>query len=182
MRNSIVQLFLILILLSGFAAAGEEQQPGPPAWFLNHIAFLTQGRWIADNTPFKSDGEPYDAYGMEYEKGIGGKSVRGRLFGLIDGKEVATFWEFHTVWRPSDNRVIAYQFGGDGTFAEGPLIATGEHTQRMEQVFYSPGGQHWASGHETEEAADGVFITRSFDIGEDGSWAIGRAYTWRVED
>lgn len=172
--------FVLPMLFAGPAALAEDASAGPPPWFLQHMEFLTQGRWITDNSQYKSESEPFDAYGMEYEKGIGGKSVRGRLFGLIDNKEVATFWEFHTVWHPAENRVLAFQFGGDGTYAVGPMIATGEHSHRMEQVFYSPNGSSRSSGHETDEAKDGSFITRSFDISADGSWHPQRAYTWRV--
>lgn len=181
MQKYIARLLLVLMLLPGCAASAEVPAQSLPEWFLAHIEFLTQGRWITDNSPHKSEDEPFDAYGMEYEKGLGGKSVRGRLFGLVNGKEVATFWEFHTVWHPGNNRVIAYQFGSDGTFAEGPLVATGKHTQRMEQVFYRPDGQSWKSGHETEEAADGTFITQSFDIGDDGAWRKGRLYIWSLQ-
>lgn len=169
-----------LLALAGPPTQAAEPA-GPPAWFLAHIGFLTQGRWLTDNSQYKSDNEPFDQYGMEYEAGLGGMRVRGRLFGLVDGKEVATFWEFLTVWNPAENRVLAYQFGGDGTYAVGPVVATGERTHRMQQTFWRPDGTSWQSGHENEEASDGSFVTRSFDLDADGSWRASRVYIWRTE-
>lgn len=174
-------LFLLLTVATLPGQAADPPAPAaPPAWFLAHIEFLTQGRWITNNEDYKSDNEPFDEYGMEYEAGLGGQRVRGRLFGLVDGKEVATFWEFLTVWHPAENRVLAFQFGADGTYATGTVVATGEHTHRTEQTFWRPDGSSWRSGHENEEASDGSFITRSFDIEADGSWTAKRVYTWRV--
>lgn len=173
---------ILAILACLTLTADAAEPPGPPTWFLQHIGFLTQGRWITDNDAYQSENEPFEQYGMEYEAGLGGLRVRGRLFGLVDGKEVATFWEFLTVWHPAENRVLAYQFGADGTYAVGPVIATGKHSHRTEQTFWRPDGSSWRTGHETEEGSDGSFVTRSYDIAADGSWQASRVYTWHIKN
>ena len=32
------------------------------------------GNWVADNSKFKNDVDPMDAYGIEWERGLGKKS------------------------------------------------------------------------------------------------------------
>jgi hypothetical protein len=42
-----------------------------------------------------------DAYGITWEWGLNKKSPVDRLYGLRDGKEVGTFWEFREFWHRS---------------------------------------------------------------------------------
>lgn len=173
---------LAALFLAAAVAAAAEPSPGPPAWFLEHVEFMTRegGRWITDNSAYRSENEPFDQYGMVWEKGIDGQSLKGRLFGLAEGREVATFWEFRTVWHPRENRVHAFQWGGHGVYADGVMIGTGERSHRSEQEFIRSDGSSFSSGHESSEQEDGSYLTRSFDIGPDGSWQPRRSYLWKL--
>lgn len=154
----------------------------PPEWFLSHMAFMTQGsgRWIADNAPFKSEGEPNDAYGTEWNYGAGKKSMTGRLFAFRDGKELGTIWEFRVFWDPGRRQARIIQFGRDGTLGEGELTSTGEKTTRSEQTFSDPSGGSTIVGHDTSEEP-GVHVTRSFDVKPDGTRVKRRDYAWKLQ-
>jgi hypothetical protein len=67
------------------------------------------GTWVTDNTPHRSPDEPFDAYGMEWTLGIGGKTLVGRLYGMRDKKDVHTSWEFREFWHPGDGELVASQ-------------------------------------------------------------------------
>lgn len=56
------------------------------------------GTWIADNAEYKSDNEPYDAYGMEWKWGVGQKSLTGRLYAIKDGKDIGSLFQFRRYW------------------------------------------------------------------------------------
>jgi hypothetical protein len=78
------------------------------------------GTWIADNSAFKDANDTTDAYGIDWSWGLGRKSLIGRLYGIKDGKEIGTFWEFREFWDPGQGQVMATQFGGNGTYGVGP--------------------------------------------------------------
>ncbi len=177
---------MVALLPAHAAAAAEGEVPAPkqpPEWFLEHIEFITRdgGRWIADNGAYRGSDEPFEAYGMVWERGIGGMSLKGRLFGLQNGEEVGPFWEFRSFWHPERNRVLAYQFGNAALFGAGPMVATGERSHRSEQTFYQADGGTFTVGHESREAEDGSYETASFDILADGSWTPRRRYVWRLQ-
>lgn len=163
------------------AAGSVPTRAAAPEWFTRHLEFLVQGsgRWIADNTPFKSESEPFDAYGMEWRWGVGRKSATGRLFAIRDGKELGDIWQFRLAWDPGRGEARAMQFGSDGSFGDGVMTSTGPRETRAEQTFFNPDGSKMVVGHETTEAP-GEQITRSFSIAADGSRSPRRTYTWRL--
>lgn len=152
-----------------------------PSWLRNHMSFLARdgGRWITDNSGYRAEGEPFDGYGIEWRWGLGELSLTGRLFGLQDGEEQGTFWEFRTVWHPGLGQAMAYQFGASGVVGEGIIEHTGAGQTRMTQTFHGIDGSSFTVGHESEDAPDGTHITKSFDIQPDGSWKPRRTYVWR---
>lgn len=175
MRRAWRQLVMAAVAaLVPLAALGQ----GPPEWFLAHIEHLTAegGRWLTDNSEYRSVEEPYDAFGLEWEAGLGGVSLKGRLFALRDGAEVETFWELRSVWHPGEKRVHAYQWGGNGVYAEGTTVWTEGDVLRTEQEFFGPASS-FRVGHE-EWVEDGKIHTVSYDIGVDGSWKKRRIYVW----
>ena len=174
---------LALSLLASLALAAPRPIPQPeaPAWFGEHMSFLTEGggRFVADNELHESPAEPFDAYGMEWTYGIGEMSVTGRLFGLKEGRELGTFWEFRTYFDPDSRRVRVLQFGADGTVGDGWLApAEGSEAGALaaEQTFSSPDGTTREVRHESVDADD-VHTTTSFQR-TDGEWVRDRGYVW----
>jgi hypothetical protein len=108
------------------------------------------GRWVADNTAYRSTDEPFDAYRIEWAWGLGNKSVQGRLFGLQGGEEAGTFWAFRKFWHAGEQQVKVYQFGSDGTVGIGTYERTGPHRSQLLQTFFYPDGTSARVGHRTE--------------------------------
>lgn len=167
----------MMALSSTHSSFGAE---GPPAWAMEEMR-STEGRWVADNSAYKSTEEPYDAYGLEWQSATGGTSITGRLFGLKAGKELGTFWEYRLIWHPERETLWLFQFGTDGTFGEGALVRTGPASTELEQTFYSPSGSMSRSGHR-ETKKEGQRITKSFGIDADGTWTPRREYVWVKEN
>ena len=127
------------------------------------------GVWIADNSEYESEQEPFDQYGIEWTWGLGEKTIRGRLFSLNDGEEMSTFWEFIQFWQPAEQKVLVYQFGGDGMVGYGELESISANKTRLLQRFTSLDGSSFSAGHES--ATNGNEQTgSSFDVDADGNW------------
>ena len=158
----------------------EPSEEALPKWLRDHMDFMTRdgGRWIADNSKYRSEQEPIDAYGTEWSWGIGRASMTGRLFGLKEGREVATFWEFRLMWHPGKKRAFLYQFGGDGRLGEGSMTSIEGGTEH-EQTFYMTDGSTLRARHRSLENGD-ENRTESFEW-QDGEWAPRRSYVWRRE-
>lgn len=181
--NSRLLIILFFYISSSSVCASDNnkdtQQHNIPPWFLEHIEYLTKngGTWIADNSDYKSEQEKHDFYASHWQKGIGGKSFTGRLYGITDGKESGTFWEFRAFWHPGQKRVIMQQFGANGAFGTGTLINIDNNNARGQQTFYSVDGSSFEGGHSfifEEEKQD----TSSYTILSDGSWKKNRTYIW----
>jgi len=152
-----------------------------PAWLRHDMEQLVAGtgRWITDNSAYKSEGEPWDQYGIEWKWGFAKRSITGRLFGLKDGKNIGTFWDFHMVWHPGRNEAILFQWGSDGTMGEGPMKPDGKGGTAMEQTFHAPDGGRTRVGHQSRFEGN-RHITESFDIKE-GAWVPRRTYVWVLQ-
>ncbi len=176
-----------LTLFAGWARSisGEKpetaaiQENSLPAWLQTHMEFMTRGDgfWVADNSRYKNENEPYDGYALEWKWGIGKKSIVGRLTGLKAGVETGLFWEYRLIWHPGEKQAVLYQFGGDGTFGSGPLRPGNEGTSELEQTFFSPNGASWKGRHESKDDGD-EHLTTSF-LFDDGEWQKSRDYVWR---
>jgi hypothetical protein len=183
-----------LVLLAGAAPENERQREKPeaagkpeavepgrvPPWLGDHMSHLAggTGRWIADNSAYKGEAEPWDRYGMEWKWGVGKRTIRGRLFALQGKQEKAEFWEYRLVWHPGEKRALLYQFGWDGTFGYGELKPSAKgRMNELEQTFYRPDGSSWKGRHESVETPD-EHRTKSFTM-KDGAWHESRTYVWR---
>lgn len=182
-RSTVCLFVLALAPLGASSSApprhGNDGPAPPPRWFETHMEFMTRGggRFITSNAPYHSDAEPLDQYGLEWSYGLGRKSLTGRLFGLADGKERATFWEFRTFWDPASKQVRVLQFGADGTVGEGWLAESEtEGVLASEQVFTSPEGGARRVRHESRDDVD-AHATKSFKRAGD-AWVADRDYTW----
>lgn len=171
---SILKYFAATLVAMSSIAAAE-----PPNWFQESLHRLAPDTsiWVADNSEYQNDKEPFETYVMEWRWGLGRHSAQGRLYGLVDGKDAGTFWEFRVFWHPEKQNAIVQQFGGDGTFGTGTIEPDGENRDRLEQVFHSPNGVMMHVGHKTVHHEDSNEGT-SFDILPDGTWQKRRMYTW----
>lgn len=153
----------------------------PPAWFLEEIGALSAdgGRWIADNSAFKSPEEPFEAYGIVWVAGFDGVTMTGRLFGIREGVETPAFWEFRQYWHPGAGEARLDQFGWGGVLGTGPMSRQGDLTV-TDQIFYRPDGSSYREGHRARFSDSDTHVTESFDI-VDGVWSARRKYTWKRE-
>ncbi len=152
-----------------------------PAWFEKKWSTDTQGtgKWIADNSKYKSESEPVDSYGIEYSRGAGKKSLKFRLYAISDNKESGTIWEYREFWHPGEKKVLVYQWGSDGTFGFGELkpMNLSQGKFELEQIFLQPDGTSYKTRHDTMET-ETERHSISYDY-SDGSWKKGRTYIWR---
>lgn len=181
--------FVVILILTGlafvpnlFAQEKSAENDSPPKWLIEHFTYMTEGKglWVADNSPFKSENEPFDAYGTEWTWGVGKQSIKGRLFALKDNKEVATFWEFRVFWHPEKRKAFIQQFGAGGAFGVGEMRVIESKDSSLnvtEQDFYIPGGADFLEMHHLIERK-GEHETKSFRL-EKGSWKLQRTYIWK---
>jgi len=173
-----------LVLLVGVVSLAADGQAtlaqGPPEWLRAEFEDLTAGggRWVADNSAYRSEQEPWDAYGLEWTWGIGRQSVKGRLYGISKGEEKASFWEYRLVWHPAERQAILHQFGAWGSLGQGPMKPAPDGGTELEQTFHEPDGRAWKLRH-TETSVAGERRSKSFDW-VDGAWKETRTYVWRL--
>lgn len=151
-----------------------------PGWMTREWKNLTNGTgiWIADNSTYKSDSEPYDQYGLEWEYGLGEKSVIGSLYGIISGKKVGTFWEFRSFWDPVKNKGITLQIGPDGTFGLGEISLIDPDTVQTIQTFYTPVGKSFEIKHYSLTTKY-EHNTCSYTLDKNNHWIKNRTYQWK---
>lgn len=152
-----------------------------PQWLLDDWAARTRdgGNWVTDNADFKSENEPFDAYGILWEYGLGEKHLRGRLYGIRDGQEIGTFWQFLEFWDPAAGEARIVQIASDGTVGQGRIWRQDDGSLKEQQTFTSPDGGSFESGHHSW-MEDGTHHTQSFRIVE-GEWVKNRLYKWALK-
>jgi hypothetical protein len=173
--TKILMVFLISIPL-------HSQSTKIPNWLVQEWEHLTYdtGIWITDNAAYQNENEPYDAYGLEWEWGLGKNSIKGKLFGIKDGENVGTFWEFRTFWHSGKEKAFTEQFGGDGTYGVGEISLRENDIPRMLQTFYSPDGSSYKVGHESVTTAT-EHKTTSYFVDGDDNWIKNRNYIWKPQ-
>jgi hypothetical protein len=172
---------VVLVAALAAAAASPPRNQGStdvPAWLATEWSRLTAGNgvWTTDNSQWRSANEPWDQYATEWKWGIGRKSLTGRLYGIRDGREGATFWQFRIYWQPEKREAIMLQFGGDGTVGEGTTRSIGPDATESIQTFTAPDGSTTQLRH-VSTLSDTVHDTQSFDR-VDGEWQARRRYIW----
>ncbi|MCB0547911.1 MAG: hypothetical protein KDD19_10020 [Phaeodactylibacter sp.] len=179
-------LVLLLPIYFTFALPAQESNPaGPPGapipqWLLDNWATRTQdrGTWITDNSAYKSDDEPFDAYGLQWEYGLGKKHLKGRLYCIREGKDAGAVWQFLEFWDPAAAEARIVQIGSDGTLGQGRIWRLDDGSVKEQQTFTSPGGGSFESGHHIW-MGNGENHTQSFSI-KDGEWIRRRYYIWKL--
>lgn len=169
-------LAMALLLTSWLVAADETKAP---AWFRAELARLTAhgGLRLADNTAYRSDAEPFDAYGVVWMADPDGSGATARLFAQTQGREVAEFWRFSLRWNAASGHADLVQTGQAGTVGRGTLSGFGEATL-MEQEFTLADGRKWRELHHAWFEGD-THVTRAYDWA-DGAWIAGRTYRWEL--
>lgn len=157
----------------------ERVEPQVPAWFLEHLDshMVGGGRWVADNQAYLSDSEPIGAYGIQWDWGAGRKSLRGRMFALAGGRETETIWDLRILWHPTEQRAQVFQYGSDGTLAEGLLQPEPDGRTRLELKFHAPDGSTRTVRHLEGLESDGARVSSSF-VRTPKGWAPRRTYVW----
>lgn len=180
MNRELIATFVFFNCLSCVLADDAPPAGAAPPWFLKEIATLTagSGRWVTDNSDYRTEQEPFDAYATEWVSSFDGTTMRGRLFGFKDGKETADFWEFRVYWHPQQKQAVIEQFGWGGTLGTGSMWQEGT-TTKSDQIFYTVDGGANRTGHVSTFPDAGTQVTASFNI--DGeTWTPRREYTWRL--
>lgn len=160
---------------------GVERGPDERELFQRYIDTLTAGTgiWVASNSQYQTEEEPFDAYKIAWRKGIGGRSAYGRMTALRGVDETDPIWEIRVYWHAGDNQARIMQFGNSGIFTDGPLRITRdgpEETVESVQTFYPPRGEAYRVRHVTE-LDEYVQHVESFQESEDG-WDPRRSYDW----
>ena len=178
MKRKVAFLLVVVsaLMLSAIQPVSNE---GIPTWVSEDWQFQMShtGIWITDNHEYKGEQEPFDAYGMQWDWGIGKKSLKGRMFCLQEGEEVATVWEFLQFWDSEAKVLRMLQIGRDGTVGQGTVTNLGQGKSKSQERFCNTAGQCFEVGHETWKK-DGDFYTQSFDV-LDGEWSKRRLYVWK---
>jgi len=177
-------LRVLTVALIGVCAAAPvpnaDEGSGPPEWFRQHLAYLTagDGTWVADNSGFKSDDEPYDAYEVIYVWGAGRQTASGSIRAYKDGKRTGVIWDYKVFWDPSTRRCVIEQWGFGGVYGVGETRQVDENTLRSEQTFYGPDGSGRRSAHDWIVDTPLKHTTHSFSF-ENDAWKATRTYVWK---
>lgn len=177
--HRISRIHLSIVVLLALAGLAPAAAPPPPDWFLESLRGRTTdgGLWITDNAEYLEEDGGIDAYGIEWTAGFSATSMTGRLFGLRDGEETGTYWQFRTFWHPGTGEVRVYQFGADGTVGMGTLeIRDSDGAEILVQDFYRPDGGSYRTRHVT--LVDGDREQGTSENWVDGAWETGRRYVW----
>lgn len=173
-RHAVGGLFasLLVIMLAGQAPATSLDS------FHEHVEGLTQdgGVWVASNSRYQSDREPFDAYKLVWRKGIGGLSAYGRMTALRGLEETAPIWEFLLYWDSELRQVRVIQFSSSDIVGKGVLTISEKGEEELIQNFYPPNGEPYRVRHTGKLQGD-VHETISYKrAGEE--WEPNRSYIW----
>lgn len=175
--TNVLLLFAILASPAATALAQQDEAPnGPPEWFLSHMIDLL-GIRHTDNSAYKSEREPVDAYGDEYWWGPGQLSLSGRLFAIRDGEELGDSWVFRVYWHPGEGAAYIDQWGRNGAMGTGRMRPLDDGLIESIQTYYENDGSTSRSRHLVSPVVNGRTTTQSFTWADDG-WQPGRTYVW----
>jgi hypothetical protein len=173
MTRVTIKMVLLCILFSPRLSA---QAVPVPEWYFKNISAQV-GVWVADNSEFKSNDEPYDVYAIEWEWGPLKNNIYGKLYGIKDSAEVATFWEFHQYWDRQLGEAVVVQIGWSNTIGKGVLIPLANNELDLVQTFVFGDGTQRQERHLYEMPDENTQITTSFSQ-EGKEWKKKRTYTW----
>lgn len=154
----------------------EEEPKTIPDWYLNYLK-SNIGTWIADNTKNVSEQDPYIAYGIAWEWGIGKTSITARLYGVLESGVEKDFWEFRQYWDNVNRKGVIVQYGNWGVVGIGDVKQTKDGIFETIQVFSLTDGRTWDVKH-IIEIEDSQFTSTAYDKDESGNWVNPKGWTW----
>lgn len=180
-KSPIIAFTLFLV----FSASASAQTDPLPNWLRAHMDFMTQGTglWVADNSAFRNEGEPFEAYATEWKYGVGKMVLKGRLYGIRDGKPTGDFWEYQVFWHPAEKKAYFWQIGAGGAVGVGEMKDNSEGAasgRRTEMTLNFPDGSSITDRHDLLEEP-GKHTTISYTLNE-MYWKIGRRYVWKLQE
>lgn len=172
---------ILFFCLAGFTVSSAQHPDTHPIpdWLIEKWKTQTHqgGIWITDNSRYRSEQEPYDAYGIQWEYGLGKKHLKGRLYCIKSDKDVGTIWDFTEFWDPREGVVRIVQIGSNGMLGQGTMWKETDGSIKEQQQFVGPDGGSFVSGHHSW-MEDGAHHTQSFNIIDD-QWEKRRYYVWK---
>ncbi|WP_273565833.1 hypothetical protein [Maribacter halichondriae] len=159
----------------------EATSEAIPKWVIENWETRTAatGIWVADNKNYKNEQEPYDAYALHWQYGIGNKHIKGRLYVIKNDEDAGTIWEFTEYWDPLDSKLKIMQIGSDGTLGHGEIWKMENGNIKELQTFTTPDGIEYSSGH-ISWMSNGVSTIESYSVkGEE--WTKMRTYDWKLK-
>lgn len=165
---------IILLMLGGLTSEAQIPDRVRTQW---ETLTSGSGTWIADNSAYKNENEKAEAYGITWSYGLGKTTVNGRLFGIIDGKETTTFWEFRMYYHPVEKKLMYQQYGWGGVLGTAELTLPDDTHSEDVVVFFNPDGTESKIRH-VNETKDNVQYAQSYNW-KDGAWQKQRYYEWK---
>ncbi len=174
MKSTFLTLLLYSLPFVQFA------QDAIPDWFLEDME-KEIGTWVADNSAYQSEQEPYDAYHIDWQWSIPNYCIKGQLYGVVNGDKSPVFWEFRKFWDGQQQKPKVIQLGLDGTLGIGHEEKMHGDTTKLSQIFTTSLGTEREEGHKTVHYSDSVQTGSSFHITDEGAWEKKRTYTWKKQ-
>lgn len=172
--------YWMVLLVCQVIIGNSQTVNGVPDWVKEDWTTRVSdgGKWIADNSSFKNEQEPFDAYVIEWFFGIGDQYLKGHLYGLEGQKESEHFWEYIEYWDPTESELKMIQIGGDGTTGQGSILKNEDGRFKEQLSYIMPDGTSFETGHHAW-MQEGTHHTQSFQI-VNGEWIKARKYIWRL--
>ncbi|ELR70143.1 hypothetical protein C900_03828 [Fulvivirga imtechensis AK7] len=108
----------VVVLL--FLCLSEVSQSQIPAWY-QHEMNRKVGVWVADNSAYKHEHEPIDAYGIEWKWCIAKNCLSGELFSIKKGERTDRYWYFSQYWDFESGKPTLIQVNSFGTVGRGTV-------------------------------------------------------------
>ena len=162
--------------------AGAQELGAPvPAWHLEYLNYMSResGRWVTDNTTYRSDTEAVTEYVLEFAPSFDGTSMTGRLYGQVNGRYTVTLWEYRSYWDATATTSVLSQFGWEGGSGIGTIRPGGDNVYYAEQTVATPDLPRRIEGHVLSVIDEDTHRTEAYGVGIDGERIPTRTYTWR---
>lgn len=172
MRTRLLSLFILITFLA-------NAQTNPiPKWYSENNSRLT-GTWLADNSSYFSEDEPYINYAIEWKYGLDNSNLIGRLYGITKENQEIDFWQLRLYWNNEKKSAELAQYGYSNVTGIGKLrTLTSNRTESIQQ-FSMPNGKTWKEKHITK-FTENKQTTTSYEL-ENNQWQEKRTYEWHKQ-
>lgn len=172
----------LAIFLSSVAALAAEDAAAPRSTSLAQekgYLLSDSGQWRTRNRDFEPGTEQPKEFGLNYRWGPHRKHIVGELIGIGESGGTAVYATVYFTFNPVSQQVHADLVSWDGTL--GPAIdrRIDANHRVIEGVFYKPDGTVTSNRHTFELIDSHSYISRSYDLNDEGAWELKREETWR---